>query len=253
MSEGRGLIATGSATECPRCRTVPPADDTCACAWRWAAEHFKRPLSIGRYKGLYRGRVAILCGGTTAEEQDLHRITCPILGVNESWRAMPFPRTFAHVLSDMAGAQAYGGHVLATWPEMPVFQKIWADGKMLLPGAIPIRSISDRFSFDLEHGVSTSCAPVLCLQIAVYLGFTDIIMVGLDHKYRGGKLHWWDKGGPLHGYRRQTERDWRIQGEALHHCARILGGVKPSVKVRNVSHDTTCDAFLLAKFDEVFA
>ncbi len=241
-------------TECPRCRTVPAMDDACACILVWRPSMGGEPARIGRYKGRYSGRrVAILCGGTTAEEQDLSRITCPILGVNESWKAMPYPRTFAHVLSDMAGAQAYGGHVVATWPDMPVFQKIWADGKMHIPGAIAIRSSSNRFSFDLEHGASTSCAPVLCLQIAVYMGFTDIIMVGLDHKYRGDKLHWWDQGDPLHPDRGQAERNWKVQAGALRDCARILKGVAPSVRVRNVSHDTTCEAFELAKFDEVFA
>jgi hypothetical protein len=229
-------------------------DDACACVLVWRPSMGGDPARIGLYKGRYAGRrVAILCGGTTAAEQDLSRITCPILGVNESWRAMPYPRTFAHVLSDMAGAQAYGGYVVTTWPDMPVFQKVWAEGMMLIPGAIAIRSSSDRFSFDLERGASTSCAPVLALQIAVYLGFTDVVMVGLDHKHRGDKMHWWDHGPAMHPNRAQAERNWKIQGQALRHCARILRGRRPDVVVRNVSHETTCNAFDLAKFEEIFA
>ncbi len=209
-------------------------------------------LDLAYYKGRYEGRVAILCGGTTAGEQALDRVACPILGVNESWRAMPWPRTFAHVLSDWRGALVHGPHIVQTWPQMPLFQKAF-DPKNLVPGTIPIWKRDGEFRFDIENGAWTMGAPVLALQLVVYMGFTEVIFIGLDLKQRGQAIHWWGDD-PSAGYRRQeAAHNWRLQSTALRSCAKTLHTHAPHARVLNVSHDTACDAFEIKAFDEVFA
>lgn len=208
------------------------------------------PGCVAFYKGAYRGRVAILCGGTSIDEQPLERISCPILGINESWRpprGITYPRTWAHLLSDWRGADAYGAEVVKRWPLMLTFQKISRNTHV--PGAIPLlASRVEHFSLDMHAGSWNVAAPVLALQLVVYLGFTDIVFVGLDLKRRGSRLHWWDAAADV----RDPARDWHVQAHALRRCAAELSVARPDVAMCNVSHDTACDAFVRRGFGDVF-
>lgn len=211
------------------------------------------PRPLTQYRDAYEGRVAILLGGLSVQEQDLTRVACPIIGVNESWRGVAWPRTFAHVLSDWRGALRYGAHVVSTWPSMAVFQKAF-DQRYLVPGTIPLwKRDGEGFRFDLEHGAWTMGAPVVALQLAVYMGFDEIVLLGLDLKMRGANIHWWDSSPMGSVPEQQAAANWKLQGEALRDCAKSIATHPRGVKVLNVSHDSQCDAFARASFDEAFS
>jgi hypothetical protein len=205
------------------------------------------------YRAAYEGRVAILLGGASVREQDLSRVRCPILGTNQSWRGLSWPRAVAHVLSDWRTALDYGAHVVSSWPSMPVFQKAF-DVRYVLPGTIPLwKRDGEGFRFDLEHGAWTMGAPVLALQLAVYMGFSEIVLLGLDLKMRGANVHWWDAAPMGAILESQAAANWALQAAALITCAEAIATHPRGVRVVNVSHDSACDAFTRRPFDEVFA
>lgn len=209
--------------------------------------------SLSDFRDSGSGRVAILLGGPSVREQDLSRVRCPIIGTNQSWRGITWPRTFAHVLSDWRSALEYGPEVVSSWPSMPVFQKAF-DQKNLVPGTIPLwKRDGEGFRFDIEHGAWTMGAPVVALQLAVYMGFHEIVLLGLDLKMRGANVHWWDASPMGAALEHQAAANWKLQATALRTCAQAIATHPRGVQVVNVSHDSQCDAFARRSFDEVFA
>lgn len=207
------------------------------------------------WRGRYSGRVAILCGGLSAAEQPLDRITCPILGVNASWNRIQFPRTFAHLLSSWQYADDVRRRFEGRWPDLPVFQKTWGGHAGLWRGSIPLRKRDGEvFRFDLDQGVWTCAAPIVALQLLVYLGFTEIVFVGLDLKLPGnGYTHWWDEGKDTPANNEWAKKMHLIQRRALVVCRDALRGERPDVSVLNVSPISACEAFPSTSFDQVFA
>jgi hypothetical protein len=207
------------------------------------------------WRGRYSGRVAILCGGLSAGKQPLERIACPILGVNASWHRIQFPRTFAHLLSSWQYADACRAQFEGRWAELPVFQKTWGGHAGLWPSAIPLRKRDGEvFRLDLEHGIWTCAAPIVALELLVYLGFTELVFVGLDLKLPGnGFTHWWDHARDTPANNEWAKKMHLIQRRALVVCRDTLRRERPDVRVINVSPDTACEAFPSTPFDEVFA
>lgn len=199
----------------------------------------------------YRGQqpLAILLGGTTALEQDLSRVRCPVLGVNQSFRlGVTWPRTVAHLISGRECSTVHVHEVRQLWPKMPTFMLGWP-GHATPKGVITMRQ-AGAFSLNLaEQGVYCMGASVMALQLAVWLGFNDIRFIGLDLKRRGERLKSWDaKPNPY-----DASRDYAHQLQALRQGAEILKAKRPAVRVINTSHDTACDAFPIVPFDEAFA
>ena len=232
--------------------SIPDADADADADTALELRNSLDPSHVSFYRSAYRGRLVVLCGGTTLNEQPLELLHgTPTLGVNESFRgahpATRYPSTWAHLLSDWRGADAYGAEVVRRWPLMLTFQKIASNSHVA--GTIPlIRRNGEEFRTDLARGVWNICAPVLALQLGVYLGFTDIVFAGLDLKRRSPRLHWWSSEPDV----RDPSHDWNIQRAALRKCAAHLSRYLPHVRVCNVSHDTTCDAFEQRRFDDVF-
>jgi hypothetical protein len=212
------------------------------------------PLDVAGWKGTKSGRVAILCGGLSAERQPLERIDCPILGVNHSWNRIAYPRTFAHVLSSWQYADERGRHILASWPDMPLFQKTWGGHAGLIPGTIPLRkSGREKFSFDCSLGVWTHSAPILTLQLVIYLGFTEIVFVGLDLKVPpGNRIHWWDDSVDTSANNSWARQMHALQRKALLEARGAIQATRPDVRVFNVSDDTACEAYPSTPFDVLF-
>lgn len=206
--------------------------------------------SVSDYKDRYTGRLAILLSGTTAREQDLSRITCPILGVNQSYRlGVTYPRTPWHMVSGKVSSRDHVPIIHRTWPHLPIFGVQWPL-LVQVPGVVRLKIGGPTFSLDLAtKGIYCLGAAVMSLQLAVHMGFTEIIYVGLDLKRRAPQLKAYEtEPNPY-----DCDNDYRLQAQAMREGAALLATHRPHVKVMNVSHDTNCDAFPVRSFDEVFA
>lgn len=221
---------------------------------RRAARSAPPPLNLADFGGAYSGRVAIMCGGTTATERDLSRIRCPILGVNKSYRFIEYPRTFAHLLSGIVSACNDAPAIAALWPGMPLFSWRTPPGGMPHNSSLFILGQCSAFNLDASKGgIRWLGAAVASLQLVVFMGFDEIVFVGLDLKRRAAQLKAWEvfADSPLNPY--DPTRDYQIQAAALDDCWALIRHARPDVRVLNVSHDSACDVFERANFDEVFA
>jgi hypothetical protein len=136
--------------------------------------------SIAALAGIHSGPVALLFNGPSLADHDLSRVKVPLIGMN---------RTFA-------GSKSYNG----PQPEyLCVADDVWLRNKHvrahpgLINGTLDPRPLGYRatrsfrmapFSFDLARDGYVNPVPCttghLALQVAAYMGFTDIYCLGLD-------------------------------------------------------------------------
>lgn len=154
---------------------------------------------IAELKGRHSGRVAILFNGESLAQHDLHKVKVPIIGINRT-----------HV-----GFPGYNGPqpdylCIVDWAyfDKPEWRASVVRHPALINGSdhradIPCWRATRHprmapFSFDLERDGFAGPIPCttghLALQVAVYMGFTEIHCLGFD---LGGK-HFNGSGGSLH-------------------------------------------------------
>lgn len=138
--------------------------------------------SIQDFRGLHRGkRVFILASGPSLAEHDLspldRRIT---MGLNRSF--LTYAETNYHCAFDQRLFDMYPDETKATRYLMTLPGRPWG---------IPIELLgADGFSYDLKQGIySGYTISFFALQVAVYLGFQDIIFLGLDLCHQGNMTH----------------------------------------------------------------
>lgn len=135
---------------------------------------------IEALKGLHSGKVALLYNGPSLANHDLWKIPHPLIGLNRTHR----------------GYKTYSG----PQPDyLCVVDNCWIDSEDvrdhpgLINGTLDRREAGYRatksfrmnpFSFDLQRDGYVPWCPAttghLAIQVAVYLGFTDIYCLGLD-------------------------------------------------------------------------
>ncbi len=104
---------------------------------------------------------------------------------------------------------------------------------------------SQGFSFDLEEGVySGYTISYVALQLAVYMGFKEIVFLGLDLKHRDSDTHFF--GQDFHS-RRHEETEFPRMARMLSHGVRLLKEKK--VTVYNCSPVCTLDCFVRISYD----
>jgi hypothetical protein len=109
----------------------------------------------------------------------------------------------------------------------------------LFPGATPIKSITRR-SFNIEpfNGLWEGWSVIyVCLQLAYWMGFETILLVGLDHDYTNGSYHpQYSEGVDAeNGDRREHNQDLLLPGfimarDAYHKAGRRIINLTPNTK-----------------------
>lgn len=194
---------------------------------------------IGELQGKHSGKVAILFNGASLANHDLHRITVPIIGMNRTY----------------VGYEGYKG----PQPDYYCFVDVhWFKVAKAMKDSILINGSTDNsdmgyratrcirmkpFSFDLARDGYVAPIPCttghLALQLAPYLGFTDIYCLGLD------------MGGPHFD---QTRASLYLSSANSYHMRQA-----PLIKERGLrvticgSPESKCTAFPHSKFEELVA
>lgn len=80
------------------------------------------------------------------------------------------------------------------------------------------------------------------MQIAFWMGFTTLLMIGVEHKQDEGNVHFWgvDEGMPA----QPPVPDWYAGYETL-----VKGMAERGVKVLNISENTYCPVEILPRAD----
>lgn len=147
--------------------------------------------AIRALKKKHSGPCAILANGRSLLKHDLSRLTCPTIGVNRAWRYNP---TY-HVCSDDIHGRK----------EPEVYARLDREGRLFVVDSpnwkvgmrLPLiwrrrrpRPTPPPFSFDLLAGVQVAIESnaahgsvvYVALQVACWLGFDTIYILGLDLK-----------------------------------------------------------------------
>jgi hypothetical protein len=192
---------------------------------------------IGEFKGLHRDRrVFVLASGPSLAELDLSPLERRIvIGLNRSFLA--FEGAHYHCVMDqrlfeLFPAQLRGARYLFTVPDRPF--------------GIPIPLLgSQGFSFDLEEGIYSGYTIAhFALQVAVYMGFSEIFFLGLDLCLAGPRTHFFG-----HDFRSENHEttEFPKMRRCLDHAAEVL---RPTgVKVYNCSRTSTLHCFPTVSYE----
>jgi hypothetical protein len=149
---------------------------------------------IEEFRGIHSGRTFILGNGPSLTDHDLTKLQEPTFGVNRSFKAH---RSDYLVASDELtfrehwGEMREGCDVFAAEGRYPVEYR----GKVV---SMPNLGDAIGWSWDLAEGVYPRFSTYVAMQLAVYMGFTDIVLLGTDLSARGkanvAQGHFWSKG-----------------------------------------------------------
>jgi predicted neuraminidase len=191
--------------------------------------------NLNGFKNIHKGkRCFILASGPTVNNLDLDKLENEIvIGVNRA----------GLIYEDCQYTCSMAEHAFAN------FGALLKDSKELFctqcrPFGISMRMLGIRgFSFDLEEGIYTGqTISMVALQVAVYLGFTDIIFLGLDLKNSETHTHFFGRESLNVGH---EETMYPKMKEAFEEAMDILN--KKEIRVRNAS--TVCDLNCIPKVD----
>ncbi len=185
---------------------------------------------IKDFKGLHTGkRLFILASGPSLGDYDLSPLSRRmVMGLNRSF--LTYPDTHYHCCMDHRLFDLYPDLMKQTRFLFTLQDRPWG---------IPINLLgSEGWSWDLEEGVySGYTISYLSLQIAVYMGFSEIIYLGLDLKHREGHTHFF--GQDFHS-RNHPDTEFPKMKKMLEYGASLLKDKE--IEVYNCSSltDLTC-------------
>ncbi len=138
------------------------------------------------FRGLHQGkRLFILSSGPSLGELDLTRLRRRlVMGLNRSFLAYPEPHY--HCVMDQRLFEEFG-------KELSVARFLFTLADR--PLGIPLRLLGgEGFSDDLENGIYTGYTiSYFALQVAAYMGFSEIYYLGLDLRHRSGDTHFFGR------------------------------------------------------------
>lgn len=196
---------------------------------------------IGDFKKIHNGqKVFILASGPSLGRLDLSRLRHRVvMGLNRS--ALLYPDTHYHCTMDTRLFEEFED-VLKKCRYLFTFQD--------RPFGIPIELLgSQGFSWDLEEGIySGYTVSYFALQVAVYMGFTQVFYLGLDLKHAPGQTHFFGKD---HVSLNHEKTEFPKMCKWLAHAAEVLEEV--DIKVYNCSEESTLTCFPKVSYDWALA
>lgn len=186
---------------------------------------------IGEFKNLHVGkRLFILASGPSLSTLDLSPLERRlVMGLNRSFFA--FPDTLYHCVMDHRLFDLYPDLLHHTRCLFTLEDRPWG---------LPIKLLgSEGFSEDLEKGIYSGYTIVyLALQVATYMGFKEIFILGLDLKLDGGRTHFF---GYDYRSRSHESTEFPRMHKMLCYGAEKLTDL--GVKVYNCSQESTLECF----------
>lgn len=197
---------------------------------------------IGELAGRHRGACAIFFNGKSLGNHDLHKIKVPTIGMN---------RTYVGFKGYDGPQPDYYCYVDINW--IDVAKRLDQEGSSIVVNgstdnaAIGYRATRSRrmspFSFDLARDGYVDHIPCttghLALQLAAYLGFTDIYCLGLDMG-----------GNHFDG----TRSSWAMSDARAYHAKQAPVIAEKGIRVSVCGNAfSECKAFAPSTFDELCA
>lgn len=196
---------------------------------------------ITEFKGVHEGkRLFILASGPSINELDLSPLGRRlVMGLNRS--VLVYPETHYHCTMDHRLFTEFGDLLRKTRVLFTLEDRPWG---------IPIQLLgAEGFSWDLEGGIySGYTISYVALQIAVYMGFSEIFYLGLDLCHQEGKTHFF--GSDYHSINHESTEFPRMNKMMLYGAKALEGS---GVRVWNCSPISTLEAFPNMSFKDALA
>jgi hypothetical protein len=194
--------------------------------------------TIENFHNLHREkRLFIMASGTSLKDHDLSKLKNRMtMGLNRSFIAYPdtyYHCVFDHRLFDLYPEELGKTRLLFTLEDRPL--------------GIPIHLLGSKgFSWDLSEGIfSGYTISYFALQVAVYMGFTEIYFLGLDLKNKDGFTHFF--GLDARSKNHETTEYIKMR-DSFNEIALTLK--ERNIQVFNCSPISTLNCFPFKSFDE---
>lgn len=196
---------------------------------------------IEEFKNIHVGkRLFILASGPSLADLDLSKLQRRmVMGLNRSF--LVYPDTHYHCCMD---------HRLFDLYQVEMKKTRYLFTLQNRPFGIPMNLLgSEGFSHDLKEGIySGYTISYLALQVAVYMGFSEIFYLGLDLKHRAGNTHFFGKD--FHS-RNHEDTEFPKMKKMLTKGAEEVA--KLGIRVYNCSPETDITCFPYVSYAEAIA
>lgn len=197
--------------------------------------------SVEDFKNIHKGkRLFVLASGPSLTDFDLsllkHRM---VMGLNRSFLA--WPDSYYHCVFDHRLFEEYEAEL------KKVRCVLTLEGR---PWGVPVRLLGGvGFSWDIQQGIySGYTIAFFALQVAVYMGFSEIVYLGLDLQHRERQTHFFGK-------------DYRSQNHEQTEFPRMRSGFERAapaladrgIEVRNCSPVSTLECFEYLSYADAIA
>ena len=140
----------------------------------------------------------------------------------------------------------FGNEIAAKFTDVPKFipagLKDWQGDNFIIFNHLA-KDLKDGWNPDtLKDGITYHSCMHVAMQLAYWMGFTTLLMIGVEHKPEDGRRHFWgeDEGMP----HKLPMSDWFTGYEVL-----VKGMKERGVKVLNISAETYAPAEILPRAD----
>lgn len=210
-------------------------------------------LDIKDFKDKHVGEpVALLCNGPSLLRYDLSTLPCKAIGMHGSWRLLqteyhvilihkPYFEEIAQGLCrpKIVFVRDFYGKFVDT-PGYYDDKRGWHPccyhrDTVVIPRAPGRQNAS--FSFRLDEGNNIVHCGLLALEIAVWMGFNPIYLLGLD--LIAGEGHFYDPPGT----KCPTEVKRQIQIDLWQHSAERIKNARPRIEVYNANRQSAVRSF----------
>jgi hypothetical protein len=197
--------------------------------------------NISTYKNIHDGkRLFIMASGPSLKLLDLEPLSRRmVMGLNRSVRI--YPDAYYHCMFDDRLFDELSGY-------LGNIRKLFTlEGK---PCGVPLHLLgAEGFSWDLEKGIySGYTVAYFGLQVAVYMGFKEIVYLGLDLSHKDGNTHFF--GHDFHSQNHE-ETEFPRMAKTLTYGAKVLS--ESGIKVFNCSPTSSLECFLKISYEEAIA
>ena len=208
-------------------------------------------MKIEDFYNKHKGETALMVGnGANLFKTPPEWFNYPSFGLNTIFYYKGDWRPTYYVAVDACMYEGYGEMVKAIYPDIPKFIPSdlgdWTGenfyyfkhqkGQTIIPGRPVTRPEA------LRDGIGFTNSMTAAMQIALYMGFTTLLMIGVEQKPGYGNLvqHFWGRDPQMP--EAQTDEFWNIGYMEVQSS-------NPSVKVFNISVDTYVPETILPRDD----
>lgn len=196
----------------------------------------------------HKGQTALMVGnGMNLHKTPPEWFDYPSFGLNTIYKYQGWKPTY-YVAVDAAIQSVHGEAVKVAYPDIPKFVPkdlgVWANGDL-------IKFTPNRQHYFLSghpvtnadalvYGIPFTNSMTAAMQIAIHMGFTTLLMIGVEQEAGHLVRHFW--GDDPQMPTAQTDEHWNIGYQQIQRS-------NPAVKVLNISVDTFVPESVLPRDD----